>query len=306
MPVASILLGIVALLFMMGGFLMTGVPVAGAVLSFGAPLSALVGIVLAGIAMSRAKRDGQESGAAVAGLVVNIIAFILGLAVALTCGLCNVCFSASAMGAGASAANNPFWQGQPGQSQFGQGQPGQGQFGQGQFGQGQPGQGQFGQGQPVQGQPGQGQFGQGQPQGPLGQAGPNDPFESLGQQMAADLSRLSLTMTLAGIGMSCAGDPSGAQAAQAALHPAVVSRYQRMLCGIPQTTLDAFAQSCDEGTPCSTASVLAVTPDAAEATALGLDATQCYVYQSGSGRIIGCNTDQGYRIILLENVGSVP
>lgn len=272
MPVASILLGIVALLFMMGGFLMTGVPVAGALLSFGAPLSALVGIVLAGIAMSRAKRDGEGSGAAVAGLVVNIIAFILGLVVALTCGLCNVCFSAGAMGAGASAANNP----------FGQGQQNQGQLGQGQFG--------------------QGQFGQGQ----QGQVSPNDPFAHLSRQMAADLSRLSLTMTLASVGVSCEGDPSGAQAAQAALHPAVVSRYQGMLCGIPQTTLDAFAQSCDEGPPCSSASVLEGTPDAAEATALGLDASLCFVYASASDRIIGCNTDQGYRIILLESVGAAP
>ncbi|MCB9611835.1 MAG: hypothetical protein H6722_05195 [Sandaracinus sp.] len=257
MPVASIILGIVALLFMVGGFLMTGVPVAGAVLSFGAPLSALVGIVLAGVAMSRAKREGGESGAAVAGLVVNIIAFILGLAVALTCGLCNVCFSASTVGAGAAAANNPFLQ------------PGQG--------------------------------GLNDPNGANGPQG----FGQLGQQLAAEMSRLSLTMSLASAQLGCASDPTGAQAAQAVLHPSVATQYQGMLCNIPQNTLDAFGRGCDEGAPCSTVTVLASTPDAAKATALGLDANQCFLYQSGQARIIGCNTPSDYRVILMENLAAV-
>lgn len=256
MPVASIILGIVALLCMVGGFLMTGVPVAGAVLSFGAPLSALVGIVLAGVAMSRAKREGSESGAAVAGLVVNIVAFILGLAVALTCGLCNVCFSASTVGAGAAAANNPFLQPQQG-----------------------------------------GQFGN-----------PNDPngFGALGQQLAAEMSRLSLTMTLASVQMSCAADPTGAQAAQTALHPNVAAQYQGVLCTFSEQALDAFGRSCDEGAPCATVTVLSATPEAQRATALGMDANQCFLYQSGQARLIGCNNAQSeFRLIHLENVNAV-
>lgn len=257
MPVASIILGIVALLFMIGGFLMTGVPVAGAVFSFGAPLSALVGIVLAGISMSRAKREGVESGAATAGLVVNIIAFILGLAVALTCGLCNVCFSASTVGAGAAGANNPFLQ--PQQQGGGFNTPND----------------------------------------------PNNPFGQLGQQLAGEMSRLSLTMTLASAQLGCAGDPSGAQSAQTALHPSVAPQYQGVLCTISETSHEAFSRGCDEGSPCSTVMTLSSTPEAAKATALGLDATQCFLYQSGQARMIGCNTGQDYRIILIENVNAV-
>lgn len=259
MPVASIILGIVALLYMIGGFLMTGVPVAGAVLSFGAPLSALVGIVLAGISMSRAKREGMESGAAVAGLVVNIIAFILGLAVALTCGLCNVCFSASTVGAGAAAANNPFLQPQQGGGFNTPNQPND----------------------------------------------PNNPFGQLGQQLAGEMSRLSLTMTLASAQLGCAGDPTGAQSAATTLHPSVATQYQGVLCTISESAHEAFSRGCDEGTPCSTVTALSSTPDANKATALGLDATQCFLYQSGQARIIGCNTGQDYRIIALENVNAV-
>ncbi len=95
MAIGSIVMGVVALLLMVGGFLASPVPYLGSILSFAAPLFALVGIVLAGIAMSRAKQQGEQSGAAVAGLVVNIVGFILGIAVALTCGLCNACMSTS-------------------------------------------------------------------------------------------------------------------------------------------------------------------------------------------------------------------
>lgn len=258
MPVASIILGIVALLFMVGGFLMTGVPVAGAVLSFGAPLAALVGIVLAGVSMSRAKREGSESGAAVAGLVVNIIGFILGLAVALTCGLCNVCFTSAAVGAGSAASNNPFRQGQ----------------------------------NPFLA-PNQGQGGQGAGQG-------------AGATLAGELSRLSLSMSLASVQIQCATDPTGARAAQSILHPGVTDALQGQLCAIDDRVAEAFAQSCDlEERPCSNISALAA-PDTERATALGIDPSQCFVYTSGQARIIGCNTPSAdFRIIHLENVTAV-
>ncbi|MBX3248255.1 MAG: hypothetical protein KF901_13835 [Myxococcales bacterium] len=250
MPVASIILGIVALLFMVGGFLMTGVPVAGAVLSFGAPIAALVGIVLAGVSMSRAKREGSESGAAVAGLVINIVSFILGLAVALTCGLCNVCFTSAAVGAGSAAANNPFRQGQ-------------------------------------------------------------NPFlvpgQGAGTSFAGELSRISLSMNLATVQIQCATDPTGARAAQSVLHPGVVDALQGQLCAIDDEIAEAYAQSCEHGErPCSSVAPLGAGPDAERATALGLDPSQCFVYTSGQGRIIGCNTaGADFRLIHLENVTAV-
>jgi len=92
----SIVVGIVAFLFMIGGFLATPVPYLGSLLSFAAPILALAGIIMGGVAMSRAKQTGESSGAGVAGLIVNIIAFVLSLVVALTCGLCNACVTGGA------------------------------------------------------------------------------------------------------------------------------------------------------------------------------------------------------------------
>ncbi len=89
MAIGSLLLGFFSLLLMIGGVFFTPVPYAGAALSFGAPVVSLAGIVMAGIGMSRAKEMGEPGGAAVAGLVLNIIAFVFGLVIALTCGLCN-------------------------------------------------------------------------------------------------------------------------------------------------------------------------------------------------------------------------
>jgi hypothetical protein len=89
MGVGSIVLGVVSLLMMFGGILLTWLPGVGSVLSFGAPVVALVGAVLGGLSMSRAKQEGESGGAGMAGLIVSIIAFLFGLIFALTCGLCN-------------------------------------------------------------------------------------------------------------------------------------------------------------------------------------------------------------------------
>jgi len=99
MGIASILMGILAFLCMLGGFFLTMVPGVGAALSFAAPIFALIGIVTGGVSMSRAKQDGDTSGVGVAGLVVSVIAFVLSLAVALTCGLCNACFTSGVINA---------------------------------------------------------------------------------------------------------------------------------------------------------------------------------------------------------------
>ena len=96
MGVASSILAILAFVFLLGGMLTSLVPYVGSVLSFGAPLLALFGIVLGGVGMSRAKQHGDSDTFATLGLTLNIIAFLFGLVFALTCGLCNTCISQSA------------------------------------------------------------------------------------------------------------------------------------------------------------------------------------------------------------------
>lgn len=96
MGVASSILAILAFFFLLGGMLTSLVPYVGSVLSFGAPLLALFGIVLGGVGMSRAKQHGDSDTFATLGLTLNIIAFLFGLVFALTCGLCNACISQSA------------------------------------------------------------------------------------------------------------------------------------------------------------------------------------------------------------------
>lgn len=103
-PLASIVCAIFAFLTMVAGFFLTGVPIVGAVMAFLSPALALAGIVLGGLGMSEAKRIGEGEGTATTGLVLNIIAFILGLVVALTCGLCNACMTASGAAAGGAVA----------------------------------------------------------------------------------------------------------------------------------------------------------------------------------------------------------
>jgi hypothetical protein len=96
MGVASSILAILAFVFLLGGMLTSLVPYVGSVLSFGAPLLALFGIVLGGVGMSRAKQHGDSDTFATLGLTLNVIAFLFGLVFALTCGLCNACISQSA------------------------------------------------------------------------------------------------------------------------------------------------------------------------------------------------------------------
>ncbi|MBO6937111.1 MAG: hypothetical protein JJ863_19220 [Deltaproteobacteria bacterium] len=97
MAIASLCLGGASFFFMIAGMLFTMVPVVGAVLSIGAPVLALFGVVTGGIAMSRANQMGESSGAATAGLAVSIVGFLVSLLFALTCGLCNACVSTAMM-----------------------------------------------------------------------------------------------------------------------------------------------------------------------------------------------------------------
>lgn len=238
MAIGSIIIGVIAFLFMVAGFFLSPVPYVGAVLSFGSPVLGIVGIVMAGVSMSRAKQTGETSGAATAGLVVNIIAFILGLAVALTCGLCNACMT--------SNMNNPR------NRQAGQG------------------------------------FG-----------------TSLGGEIGAEMSRLSLAMTLAGLKLSCVADQSGASSADY-FHPQAFPALQPQACTLTQNAVDAYSQGCSPGVqPCSTVVSIAGTPDESRATTLGLQASSCYAYTSGQGKLIGCEVPDGFAIIHWENVNAV-
>lgn len=97
MAIASLCLGGVAFFFMILGMIFSMVPVVGAVLSMGAPVLALFGVVTGGLAISRAKTTGETSGMATAGLAVSIVAFLISLLFALTCGLCNACVSTAMM-----------------------------------------------------------------------------------------------------------------------------------------------------------------------------------------------------------------
>ncbi|HEY8429291.1 MAG TPA: hypothetical protein VIL20_12985 [Sandaracinaceae bacterium] len=108
MGVASIVLGVLALLFAVGGFALSFIPVVGSLLSFGAPVLALIGIVLGGVGVSRARDEGGDGGIALAGLIVSIVAFFPSFFVAITCGLCNAACTTAAIGRRASGAP-PFW-----------------------------------------------------------------------------------------------------------------------------------------------------------------------------------------------------
>jgi hypothetical protein len=94
MRIASLVLGIVALLCVGGGVVTAWVPFLGSLLSFGGVILALAGIVVGGLSISRARRDGEPTGVPIAGLVTSIVAFLPGVLCALTCGLCNTALTA--------------------------------------------------------------------------------------------------------------------------------------------------------------------------------------------------------------------
>jgi len=104
----SVAVGALSFIMMVAGFFLSWVPVLGSLLSFGAPVVSLAGIVMGGVAMSRAKQSGEESGAAIGGLIVSIIAFFPALLVALTCGMCNACLTAGTMDPSLHRGRSPF------------------------------------------------------------------------------------------------------------------------------------------------------------------------------------------------------
>lgn len=93
MALVSILLSVVALLCTAIGFFTTPIPVLGTLFSFGAAAIALLGVMLGGRAVSAAKRLGTSNDTARIGVILNALALVPALLVALTCGVCNALFS---------------------------------------------------------------------------------------------------------------------------------------------------------------------------------------------------------------------
>jgi hypothetical protein len=92
MGIGAIVLGVFALVCALAGAVLFWVPFLGTMISFLAPVLALAGIILGGVALSRAKAGGGESeGLALGGLITSIVALIPSMVVALTCGACNIC-----------------------------------------------------------------------------------------------------------------------------------------------------------------------------------------------------------------------
>jgi hypothetical protein len=97
MGITSILLCVLAVLFMGIGLITAWLPVVGFIFAFGSPALALLGVILGGAAMSKAKRMGLESGTGLVGVILNTLIFFPSLLVAFTCGVCNACVSSAVL-----------------------------------------------------------------------------------------------------------------------------------------------------------------------------------------------------------------
>jgi len=124
--------------------------------------------------------------------------------------------------------------------------------------------------------------------------------DGAGGAFGAELNRITLQFTLDGIVSSCASDPSGS-AASAQFHPAVGGTYASVACQVTPNTVAAFVDSSR-----SQASGLAGTADEFHAVAQSLDPSNCYVYTSGSAKIIGCQMPEGaFQLLHIESPASV-
>lgn len=80
------------------GIFLTFLPIAGTVFSFGAVFLAILSIIIGGVALAK-KGEGDSEALPVIGIVVGGLGLVFSLLVAFTCGMCNVCSSASMGGA---------------------------------------------------------------------------------------------------------------------------------------------------------------------------------------------------------------
>lgn len=90
-PVAwgALLLAVAAFLCTGLGVLFTPVPGVGAAFAFGAPVLAVIGVVLGGRAVTANKQRGETGGVAQAAVIASGLAFVPAMITALTCGACN-------------------------------------------------------------------------------------------------------------------------------------------------------------------------------------------------------------------------
>ncbi len=134
----------------------------------------------------------------------------------------------------------------------------------------------------------------------------SEEFAEVGNgSLGAELNRISLGFTLGAMKASCSTDPSGAGTSNF-FHPQVAAQYRAAACQTTDQTLEAFARSCTSGQhPCSEAAVAAGTADESRATALGLDAQQCYVYTSGGAKVVACQMSDSLKLVHIESLGAV-
>lgn len=109
MGLGSVILGVFAFLCMFAGALLVWVPFLGTMLSFLAPILAIAGVILGGVAMSRAREgQGESEGLAIGGLILNVVAFIPAMLIALTCGLCNTLCTSAYVSPNGQTSNVPW------------------------------------------------------------------------------------------------------------------------------------------------------------------------------------------------------
>lgn len=89
MTPASLILALLAGTLTLVGLVASLIPGWGAAVAFSAPVAALAGLILGGMAMSRATREGKSKDLPVVAVVLNGLAFFPAVMVALTCGVCN-------------------------------------------------------------------------------------------------------------------------------------------------------------------------------------------------------------------------
>jgi hypothetical protein len=85
----ALLLAVAAFLCTGLGVLFTPIPGVGAAFAFGAPVLAVIGVVLGGRAVTANKQRGETGGVAQAAVIASGLAFVPAMITALTCGACN-------------------------------------------------------------------------------------------------------------------------------------------------------------------------------------------------------------------------
>lgn len=132
------------------------------------------------------------------------------------------------------------------------------------------------------------------------QYGAQQAQQGLGDTFGGEMRRVSLTLNLSSMKMTCSMDPTGA-ANQQMFHPNVWASMQAQSCTVTDRAIQVF------GDPnLVPVAPLAGSADEARATSLGIDANQCTLFVYQAAKIVGCSMPDGnFQIVHMENVGSV-